>query len=39
MDPLTLKHHNFFPNKNNRKATDKFAPRLEIHKLESLKIQ
>ena len=34
MDPLTLEFHNSFQNKNNRKATDVFAPILLIFKLQ-----
>ena len=34
MDPLTLKRHNFFQNKNDRKATHSFAPRPLIFKLQ-----
>ena len=34
MDSLTLKCHNSFQNKNNRKATDSFAPRPLIFKLQ-----
>ena len=30
MDSLTLKRHNFFQNKNNRKATHSFASRALI---------
>ena len=32
LDPLTLKHHNSFQNKNNRKTTHMFAPRPLIFK-------
>ena len=34
MDPLTLKCHNFFQNKNNGKVTHRFAPRSLIFKLQ-----
>ena len=34
MDSLTLKRHNTFQNKNNRKATHSFAPRPLIFKLQ-----
>ena len=34
MDSLTLKRHNSFQNYNNRKATDSFAPRPLIFKLQ-----
>ena len=34
MESLTLKGHNSFQNKNNRKATNSFAPRLLIFKLQ-----
>ena len=34
MDCLTLKRHNSFQNKNNTKATDIFAPRPLIFKLQ-----
>ena len=34
MDSLTLKRHNSFQNKNNRKATHNFAPRPLILKLQ-----
>ena len=34
MVSLTLKRHNFFQNKSNRKATYSFAPRLLIFKLQ-----
>ena len=34
MDSLTLKRHNSFQNKNNRKATHSFVPRLLIFKLQ-----
>ena len=34
MDSLTLKHHNFFQNKNNRKATNSFPRRTLISKLQ-----
>ena len=34
MDSLTLKRHNSFQNKNNRKATQSFAPRPLILKLQ-----
>ena len=34
MDSLTLKRHNSFQNKNNRKATHSFAPRPLIFKLQ-----
>ena len=34
MDSLTLKRHNSFQNKNNRKATHSFAPRTLIFKLQ-----
>ena len=34
MDSLTLKHHNSFQNKNDRKATHIFAPRPQIFKLQ-----
>ena len=33
MDPLTLKRHNSFQIKNNRKATQRFAPRPLIVKV------
>ena len=33
-DSLTLKRHNFFQNKNNRKTTHSFAARLLIFKLQ-----
>ena len=32
MDSLTLKRHNFFQNKNIRKATKSFSPRPQIFK-------
>ena len=34
MDSLTLKRHNSLQNKNNRKATQSFATRLLIFKLQ-----
>ena len=34
MDSLTLKHHNFFQNKNNRKAANGFPRRTLISKLQ-----
>ena len=34
MDSLNLKRHNSFQNKNNRKATQRFAPRSLIFKLQ-----
>ena len=34
LDSLTLKRHNSFQNKNNRKATDSYAPRPLIFKLQ-----
>ena len=34
MDSLTLKRHNSFQNKNNRKAANSFAPRILIFKLQ-----
>ena len=34
MDPLTLKRHNSFQNKNDRKATHSFAPRPLIFKFQ-----
>ena len=34
MDSLTLKRHNSFQNKNNRKATHSFAPRPLTFKLQ-----
>ena len=34
MDSLTLKRHNSFQNKNNRKTTDSFAPRPLTFKLQ-----
>ena len=34
MDSLTLKRHNYFQNKNNRKVTNQFAPRPLIFKLQ-----
>ena len=34
MDPLTLKHHNSFPRKNNGKATHSLATRPLIFKLQ-----
>ena len=34
MDSLTLKRHVSFQNKNNRKATQSFAPRPVIFKLQ-----
>ena len=34
MDSLTLKHHNCFKSKNNRKATHGFAPRPQVFKLQ-----
>ena len=34
MDSLTLKCHNSFQNKNHRKATQSFAPRPVIFKLQ-----
>ena len=34
MDSLTLKRHNSFKNKNDRKATHSFAPRSRIFKLQ-----
>ena len=34
MDSSTLKHHNSFQNKNNRKATHSFAPRPLIFNLQ-----
>ena len=34
MDSLTLKRHNSYKNKNNRKATNVFAPRPLIFKLQ-----
>ena len=34
MDSLTLKHHSFFQNKNNRKATNSFPRRTLISKLQ-----
>ena len=34
MDSFTLKHHNSFQNKNNKKATHSFAPRPLIFKLQ-----
>ena len=34
MDSLTLKRHNSFQNQNNKKATDNFAPRPLIRKLQ-----
>ena len=34
MDLFTLKQHNSFQNKNNRKATGSFAPRPLIFKLK-----
>ena len=34
MDPLTLKHDNFFENKNNKKSTHSFAPRPLIFVLQ-----
>ena len=34
MDFLTLKCHNSFQNKNNRRATHSFAPRPQIFKLQ-----
>ena len=34
MDSLTLKRHNSFQNKNNRKTTNIFAPRALIFKFQ-----
>ena len=34
MDYLALKRHNSFQNKNNRKATYRFAPRSSIFELK-----
>ena len=34
MDSLTLKRHNSFQNKNNRKSTHSFAPTTLIFKLQ-----
>ena len=34
MDSLTLKRHNSFHNKNNRKVTQSFAPRPLIFRLQ-----
>ena len=34
MDSLTLKHHNSFQNKNDRKPTQSYAPRSLILKLQ-----
>ena len=34
MSSLTLKRHNYFQNQNNRKATQIFAPRPLIFKLQ-----
>ena len=34
MDSMTLKHHNSFQNKNNKKTTPRFSPRHFIFKLQ-----